>query len=186
MSLIHHISIFLSRLCQKIWWKADTYYLSTLCFLYITNSWFIFFVQYLYICAILNFIFGIYCLMNSSWPSTNICAILNSIFGTLLTRWLWSTYCLWYFEFYFWYIVWTVDCGLLTLRYWLNLHVIFYSSLLVIYTKSSCVRHEFFGATHKTIPSKIEYLGSFNAAEISTILLHFLWIFNTYEVVGTF
>ena len=127
-----------------------------------------------------------YCLKNSLWPPTNICAILNSIFGTLLKSWLWSTYYLWYFEFYFWYIVWTVDCGLLTLRYWLNLHVIFYSSLLVIYTKSSCVRHEFFGATHETIPSKIEYLGSFNAAEISTSLLHFLWIFNTYEVVGTF
>ena len=58
--------------------------------------------------------------------------------------------------------------------------MIFYSSLQVIYTKSSCVRHEFFGATHKTIPSKIEYLGSFNAAVISTTLPHFLWIFNTY------
>ena len=118
--------------------QIRTTYLSTLCYLHITNSWFIFFVQYISVCVLLFWIlFLVYCLKNSLWPPTNICAILSSIFGTLLKSWLWSTYYLWYFEFYFWYIVWTVDCGLLTLRYWLNLHVIFYSFLQVIYTKSS-------------------------------------------------
>ena len=134
MSLIHHISIFLSRLCQKIWWKADTKYFMII--------YYKFMIHIFRILLILDFIFGtlfgelicglltifansflVDCLKSWLWPPANICAILNFIFGTLLKSWLWSTYYsyyLCYFEFHFWYIVWRVDCGLLTLRCWLR------------------------------------------------------------------
>ena len=122
--------------------------LSTL-YLYITNSWFIFFVYYLFQILFLvhcleswfvayllslQILFLVDCLKSWLWPPANICAILNFIFGTLLKSWLWSTYYsyyLCYFEFHFWYIVCRVDCGLLTLRWWLRAQ----SSLSIFVTK---------------------------------------------------